>query len=309
MDRIFLGKEALAAETVTRQDLRRYCTRLLPGVYANASITPTFADRTRAAWLWSRRRGVITSLAAASLLGAQWVDDEEPVDLNFANNKAPAGVRTHRNLLLPQETAPIGEMTATVPARTALDLARSGTLRQAVARLDALARATAVTADAVLELARLHPNLRGVRRVGEALTLMDPGAASPRETWLRLMFIEAGFPRPQTQLPVLRGDGESSFFLDMGWQEVMVAAEYDGDQHRTDPEQYRDDITRLEYIQAQGWTVIRVAAQMPRTEILRRTRLAWQAARTAGRGTAADAPIEWEPRDVGGKFRWVAGIE
>ncbi len=31
---------------------------------------------------------------------------------------------------------------------------------------------------------------------------MDAGAQSPKETWLRLLLIDAGFPRPQTQIPV-----------------------------------------------------------------------------------------------------------
>jgi hypothetical protein len=28
-----------------------------------------------------------------------------------------------------------------------------------------------------------------------------PGAQSPKETWLRLLLIQAGLPRPQTQIP------------------------------------------------------------------------------------------------------------
>ncbi|MCV7193225.1 hypothetical protein [Mycolicibacterium brumae] len=277
MERVFIGSEALAAGRITRHDLRHHCVRVLPGVYASKTITLTIEDRAIATWLWSRRRGVITGLAAAALLGARWVDDDIPVDLNFDNNKAPPGVRVHRDLLLSHETQSVGGLTVTSAARTALDLARSGTVREAVARLDALARATRVTADEVSELARSHPNLRGVRRVAEALDLMDPGAESHPESWLRLLYIEAGFPRPQTQIPVPRQDVDGNFYLDMGWDDVMVASEYEGDDHRLDPVTAREDITRLEYIQSQGWTVIRVVAKMPRTEILRRIRLVWPA--------------------------------
>ena len=66
--------------------------------------------------------------------------------------------------------------------------------------------------------------------------LVDEGAQSPKETWLRLLLIEAGFPRPQTQIPVLAPDGYPRYYLDMGWPEFMVAVEYDGEQHRTDTE-------------------------------------------------------------------------
>jgi hypothetical protein len=40
--------------------------------------------------------------------------------------------------------------------------------------------------------------------------------------------------------------GEETYCLDMGWQDRMVAVEYDGDHHRTDSLQYRKDIRRLE---------------------------------------------------------------
>ena len=68
-----------------------------------------------------------------------------------------------------------------------------------------------------------------------------PGAASPKESWLRLLLIDNGFPIPETQIPVL--DGHVPFaFLDMGWRHIQLAVEYDGDQHRTDRPQYVKDI-------------------------------------------------------------------
>ena len=77
-----------------------------------------------------------------------------------------------------------------------------------------------------------------------ALDLYDAGAASPKETWLRLLVIRAGYPRPQTQIPVLSADGHRRYYLDMGWEDLMLAVEYDGEQHRVDPVQYAYDIQR-----------------------------------------------------------------
>lgn len=51
-------------------------------------------------------------------------------------------------------------------------------------------------------LAKRYHGRRGIRRARIALDLVDPGAESPRETWLRLLLIRAGFPPPQTQIPV-----------------------------------------------------------------------------------------------------------
>ncbi len=85
-----------------------------------------------------------------------------------------------------------------------------------------------------MRLARRYPGARGLKSLRTALPLVDGGAASPRETALRLLLIDAGLPRPTTQIPVVEGRGRLVRVLDMGWEEFMVGAEYDGDQHRTD---------------------------------------------------------------------------
>ena len=53
---------------------------------------------------------------------------------------------------------------------------------------------------------------------------MDAGAQSPKETWLRLLLIRAGLPRPHTQIPVLSPDGNRWYYLDMGWEGIKLAA-------------------------------------------------------------------------------------
>ena len=77
---------------------------------------------------------------------------------------------------------------------------------------------------------------------------------SPKETWLRLLIIRAGYPRPQTQIPVLSPDGRRWYYLDMGWEDMMLAVEYDGDQHRVNPTQFAYDIQRSEDLDELGWT-------------------------------------------------------
>jgi hypothetical protein len=89
----------------------------------------------------------------------------------------------------------------------------------AVAGLDALAAATDFKLRDVLELAANHRHTRGLRQLETALDLVDADAQSPKETWLRLLLIRAGFPRPQTQIPVLGADGFPRYFLDMGWRD------------------------------------------------------------------------------------------
>lgn len=230
--RVFIGSEALAARELTPYELHTGYQRVMPDVYAPKHTALTLAHRTTAAWLWSRRRGVISGLAAAGLHGARWITADTPIELNYPNNKSPAGVVTRDQLLLDGEVLRLRDMPVTSAERTAFDLARRGPVGKAVERLDALARATRFKTPDVLALADRHPHLRDLRRVPRVLDLVDEGAQSPKETWLRLLLIEAGFPRPQTQIPVPWPDGYPRYFLDMGWPEVMVAVEYDGEQHQ-----------------------------------------------------------------------------
>jgi len=257
---VFIAEEALAAGLVTRYGLVADHRRLFPGVYTPSRTPLSLDDRIVAAWLWSRRRGVVSGLAASALHGAQWVEPGTVIELNLAHNKTPSGIASCRDTLVAGEITQMRGMACTTVERTAFDLARRGRIGKAVERLDALARATRFEADAVIAVRDVHPRLRGRRRVQRVLDLVDPGAQSPKETWLRLLLIEAGFPRPQTQIPVLEPDGYPRYHLDMGWEEFMVAVEYDGEQHRMDNTQYRGDIARSEYLDGLGWRRIRVLA-------------------------------------------------
>ncbi len=269
-----MGTEALAAGEVSRSDLRRHFRWVMPDVYGPRRGELTLNDRVTAAWLWSKREAVISGVAASAMLGAQWVDDDIPIELTWSNNRPPKSVITRRDTLLDDEVTFIGRMGITTAERTAFDLARRGPAGEAVERLDALARATHFKPEDVRALALRHPHVSGVRQVDRALGLVDAGAESPKETWLRLLLIDDGFPRPQTQISVPGLDGYPLYRLDMGWEDAMIAVEYDGDDHRK-PSRVRRDILRSEYLIRRGWTHIRVVAGQQRREIVHRVRRAW----------------------------------
>ena len=274
MSRVFIGSEALAAGTVTRYELAKAYQRVFPNVYARTGRL-SLQDRTVAAWLWSRRRGVVTGLSASALHGAKWVDASAPIELNLANNKPPRGVLTRNETILEDEILTRGQMAVTTVQRTAFELALRGTVRQAVARLDALVQATGFNSVDVLAVARRHPHVKGLHRVGSVLDQIDSGAESPQETYLRLTLIDAGFPRPRTQIPVPGPHGRPQYYLDMGWPDLMIAVEYDGEHHRTDRPSYVNDVIRSAYLAFVGWIVIRVLADHHRVEIIDRVQRAW----------------------------------
>ena len=257
MGDVFIGSEAVASGLLTRHELQRFHTRLLPDVYQPRGQPTSLRDRTLAAWLWSRRRAVIAGAAAAALHDAQWVNDDEPIELVWDNGRPPAGLVVRNETLLGDEVTRIAGLPVTSLARTAFDLGRYLPRGRAIARLDALSRAIWFSNEDVLLLAKRHSGARGVRRIRELLPLVDRGAASPKETWLRLLLIDAGFPIPTTQIPVQDTCGLIAM-LDMGWEEFKVAAEYDGDVHRTDRRRYVWDQKRSRLVAGLGWKSVLV---------------------------------------------------
>lgn len=270
----FIGSDELASGRLSRHQLRAAYRAIFPNFYAPRHAELSLELRTRAAWLWSGRTATIAGAAAAALHGAEWIPDGVPVELIHTNTRPPDGVLTRRETLCAGETQICAGLAVTTPERTAFDIGRRGAVRSAVVRLDALARATGFNVDDVLRVAVAHARSPGLRRLEAALDLVDPGAQSPRESYLRLLLIDAGLPRPQTQIPVLGADGIPFAYLDLGWAESLVAVEYDGDQHRTDRRQFVKDIQRMEMLDEMGWIIVRVVAEDRPARIIRRVRAA-----------------------------------
>jgi hypothetical protein len=279
MRSVFLGSEALDRNEVTWGQLRWRYRTLFPDVYTSRIAQRSLHANTVGAWLWSGRRAPITGRAASALHGAKWVDEDAPIELIWRNDHPPAGIITRNEHFLYSDVMEIDDMAVATPQRTAYDLGRHLPRDAAVAHLDSLARATGLAAEHVAPLIDRYKGARNIRRLRTAVDLMDAGAQSPKETWLRLMLIDDGYPRPRTQIPVADENGYEFAYLDMGWEDVMIAVEYDGEHHRTDPVQYRWDVKRLRKIQERDWYHIKVIAGDRREDILPRVARAWAARR------------------------------
>jgi Protein of unknown function (DUF559) len=273
MGEVFLGREALG-DGLPRHVLRSWYRPMFRGVYISKASTPSLHDRTIGAWLTSNRTGVIAGVAASALHGAAWVDDDHPIELLVDERRRQPGLVIRMDRVADDEIVAVDRLPVTTPARTAFDLGRYQKRSMALARLDALMRAKPFSDTEVAGLMCRYGAVRGVRQLRELLPLVDAGAASPKESWLRLFLIDNGFPIPETQIPVL--DGDAAFaFLDMGWRAVALAVEYDGDQHRTDRPQYVKDARRIRRIERHGWEIIRVLNEDSRGDILDRVYEAW----------------------------------
>ena len=91
---------------------------------------------------------------------------------------------------------------------------------------------------------------------------MDGGAESPQETVARLVLIDAGLPPPSTQVEIYGEYGEFIARVDMAYEEVKVAIEYDGAQHWENPAVRQRDIDRQFALTALGWFVVRVSRDL-----------------------------------------------
>jgi hypothetical protein len=261
----FRGTEAVAAGALSVRELYRFYRPLYPGVYAPPDVEPSAIQRAVAAWLWSRRRGVVAGISASAVLGTKWINGLVAAELVHHNRRAPQMLTVHSDELSLGETTEVDGMTVTTPARTAFDLGRRLNLKEAVKRIDALMNATQLKVVEIESVIEGHPGVRGIGKLRKTLSLVDGGAESPYESLTRLMIVGAGMPRPQTQLPVFDQLGFVVAYLDMGWPEYRVGVEFDGAQHWTDARQRSRDIERLADLEALGWTIIHVSSDMLRT--------------------------------------------
>lgn len=252
----------LEAEALTFRELRRFHAAVYPGVWAPRGVEFSAIDRARAAWLWSRRRGVLAGLSASALWGAKWIDPDAAAELVHTNRRPPRLIAVYSDTLLASEIQEAHGLPVTAPARTAFDLGRRLDCQTAVQRIDALMQATDVKIDDVHAVMAQHSGVRGLTQLRSALHLVDGGSESPYESLTRILLVNSGFPRPQTQIRVCDHEGFVVARLDMGWPEYRVGVDFDGAHHWTDPRQRSKDVERYARLPELGWIDVRATSSM-----------------------------------------------
>ncbi|WNB85246.1 DUF559 domain-containing protein [Cellulomonas sp. ATA003] len=264
----FSRRDALAV-SVTDRTLEGPSYRpMLQGAHACATLQVTHAARIRAARTVLPDDAVLGGRSALWAWGVEVASEDTPVEVILPPDRRVrnrAQVRVRGDVLLPGEWVASAWGPTTTPARTAFDVGRRGVLRESVPLLDALARATGVTADDVARLARVHRGARHLTRLTPALAEMDGRSESMRESLLRLLVAEAGFDRPVLQHTVRDADGRFVARVDLAWPELRLALEYDGS-HHDDPAQIMHDRRRLNALHACGWRVLVIDRHQMRDE-------------------------------------------
>lgn len=252
----FLGSQALERGAVSRSQLRTIYRAVFRDVYIARDMELTAAAKARAAWLSTG--ATLGGVSAAAVLGTKWLDAATPAEIVRADRHGQRGIIVRSYALAGGEVRRVSGMRVTTAARTAFDIGRDLPAAKAIPILDALFNETGIKPADAIAVADRHPGARGIRRLRAALELADGGAESPQETRLRLLLVGAGLPRPETQIEFR----ELRIRVDMGWREWKVAVEYDGVQHWADRYQRSWDIERIALLEAAGWIVIRVSAEM-----------------------------------------------
>ena len=256
------GWEAVEADLLTVRELRRFYTPVYPAVHIPRGAELSAAQRAKAAWLWSSRRGVIAGLSAAAVLGAKWIEPGLPAELIHTNRRTPPMLDVHTDAVAACEIQRVDGMGVTTAARTAFDIARRLELVAGVQRVDALMNATDVKVRDIEAVAAAHPGVRGLAQLSRTLDLVDGGAESPYESLTRMLFVRAGFPRPETQIPVVDEYGVLIAVVDMGWRDYLVGVDFEGAHHYTNPRQRHWDAERFTRLPELGWQDFKATSGM-----------------------------------------------
>lgn len=245
IDRPFTRAAGLHAGLSDTAMQGRAFRRLFTGVYIHSGIPVTAALWSEAARLITPAGAFATHHTAARALGAivPFTSVTHVGAVTGARTRT-RGIRLHRYAALPDLVEVDGQL-VTGAVQTFLDLADRLDLVDLVVLGDSLVHLGHTTPEELVDAA----TGRTSRLAREAAAYVRAGAQSGPETRLRLLYVLAGLPEPSTQVRVARSNG-GVFWLDLGWEEVLAASEYDGEHHAL---QQEHDADRRAEIRDAGW--------------------------------------------------------
>lgn len=180
----------------------------------------------------------------------------------------------HRRLMTADDIAVLDDgLRVTSGAQTFLDLSSALGPHDLVALGDALLRRGHLSPESLAaRLARAH-RVRGIVRARACAPLLSALSMSRRESWMRYWLVISDLPDPAVQVPIEDRWGRDVAHGDLGYPEWKVLLEYEGRQH-AEADQFGRDIDRYSLMAADGWLVLRFAAQHGQKVVVDRTRRA-----------------------------------
>lgn len=230
------------------------------GVSIASFVPDTVVVRARAALLLAPEGAVVSHWTAARLWGGV-VPDNEWTHLSFMRDVRfrVRGIKHHRfrhRLDIKRwQGVPV-----TSPPQTFCHLARHLGLVDLVALGDRLVKKGRCTPGELIAYAEAWPAQCRSEAI-RAARLVRERVDSVPETAVRLLMVLAGLPEPEVDIRIHDADGEVRFRIDLGYEGVRLAIEYDGRWHDEDGQRERDEARRSGLSTDGGWTFVIVRAE------------------------------------------------
>jgi very-short-patch-repair endonuclease len=251
--RPFTRADALAAGISPSMLKGSRFRRLFRGVYIDARVPPHPQQRIEAALLLHPAGAFASHASAARLYGVPLplLPDEHVTVLAAADRRPRPGLRSH---LAPPDPG--------VADLRGLRVSAAAQMFVAVASLLELVDLV-VVGDALVRLRRVGPDelrafcgtssLPGARQAGRAASSVRARVDSPMESRLRMLIVLAGLPEPAVDFRIHDRFGRVLYRFDLSYPGLKIVVEYDGRQHRADPDQWDHDTDRKDWFDPEGW--------------------------------------------------------
>ena len=245
----FRGARDLSPAATGRDRYELARNALLKSCLAYASVAPrsyAFSHVTAAGIL---RIPVPHRLPMQPLHVTVPLDVQPPRRVGVAGHRGPIGSRR------------VGGVPVIPPELVWLQLASVLTLDELVVAGDYLVRRKKrlSSMQAIRRALAEAAGTRGVELAREAFADVRANTDSPRESMVRLILVRAGLPEPAIRHTIYH-EGAFVGTPDLAYVAQQIAIEYEGEDHRLNPDIYEDDIYRREMFERAGWHVYLVTA-------------------------------------------------
>ena len=230
-----------------------YWRRTSPGLYVPIGVSCVVVEQRI---LEAAQRlppgGAVSGWAALRMAGGGFFDGLEPdgrtpwpvrlVVPPDRNLRVVGHVVVGRERLEASEIVTLHGVPCTTPLRATFDEARGcSSLREAVVAVDMALAAGLITLEEFRAYANRRRGWPGARMARAAAALADPRSLSPGETRMRLVWVlDARRPPPLCNWPIADLSGQRLGKPDLLSDELGVAGEYNGADHRTATRHARD---------------------------------------------------------------------
>lgn len=235
------------------------------GVYVTRALASEFAGvpsgkhiLTAAGAIWLGGPGCVLSHQSAALVHEIDLVGGELARVTMYSRTGRRGVRhgVHRHLAsLPEShvTRKFG-LPVTTPARTVVDLARTGTFAEGVVAADS-ALYRGLVAPLELRIVASECPSRGSVQAVRVVEFASGLAESPLESLARVAFDDQGLPPPELQVSIV---GDKGFIgrVDFYWKQYRKIAEVDGALKYADPDRARKQLWRDKALRQAGYEVV-----------------------------------------------------